>query len=59
MIQILNTTVMPIPTYHEATMAFETGIKSRKVFSTELNDVSSRSHMIFTVIIQTVNTETR
>jgi len=51
MIQIQNTTLVSIPTYHDANQAFETGIKSRKVFSTEYNDVSSRSHMIFTVII--------
>ena len=51
--------MMQIPTFADASNAFETGIKSRKVFSTELNDVSSRSHMIFTIIIQTVNVETR
>ena len=39
--------------------SFEKGIKTRKVFSTEMNDVSSRSHMIFTIIIYTVNTETK
>lgn len=57
-INIHNTTILPISTLRDALGAFERGARSRKVFSTELNDVSSRSHMIFTVVISTVNRET-
>lgn len=57
-INIHNTTILPITTLREATAAFERGAKSRKVFSTEQNDVSSRSHMIFTIVISSVNKET-
>ena len=59
MIQVLNTQILDIQSLTEAFSAFDRGIKSRKVSATELNDVSSRSHMIFTIIIQTENTETR
>lgn len=59
MIQVLNTQILDIQTLNEAVSAFDRGIKSRKISATELNDVSSRSHMIFTIIIQTENTETR
>lgn len=59
MISISNTTLIVINNYSEATSAFERGVKSRKVFSTEMNDVSSRSHLIFTMVIHTINTETR
>jgi len=59
MIQILNTTMIQITSLEEARMAFDRGIKSRKISSTEMNDESSRSHMIFTIVIQTVNMETK
>jgi hypothetical protein len=57
-INIHNTTILPITTLKEALAAFERGARSRKVFSTELNDVSSRSHMIYTIVISTINRET-
>ena len=58
MMIVHNTTIMGIPTLNEATLAFDKGIKSRKVASTDMNEQSSRSHLIFTIMIQTVNSET-
>lgn len=59
MIFIQNTTILPIINREEASQAFERGIKSRKVSQTQMNDESSRSHMVFAIIIQTINTETK
>jgi hypothetical protein len=42
----------------EALDTFNIGIKSRKTNSTEMNDTSSRSHLIFSIIIETVNNKT-
>ena len=44
--------------YKEAMKTYEIGIKNRKVFSTNSNAESSRSHLIFSIIIETVNNET-
>lgn len=58
MVQINQATILPIATEDEAFNVFTKGIKSRIVQSTEMNDVSSRSHLVFTIVIQTLNKET-
>lgn len=42
----------------EANLIYDKGLKSRKVSSTDMNDVSSRSHLVFSIIIETINNET-
>ena len=37
---------------------FDSGLRSRKVQSTEMNDLSSRSHLIFGIVIETKNNNT-
>ena len=59
MILIENATKYQLNSLREATDIFEKGIKSRKVFGTSMNQESSRSHLIFTIIVTTLNTETR
>jgi kinesin family protein 11 len=58
MMVIHNATILQIPTHSEALAVYERGAKSRKVQSTEMNEFSSRSHLIFTIMIHTVNQET-
>ena len=59
MIGIHNSTIKQIKSLEEAFSTFEFGAKSRKVSSTEMNDESSRSHLIFAIIISTLNNETK
>lgn len=35
------------------------GLKNRKVASTDMNEISSRSHLIFSIIVTTFNKETK
>ena len=59
MIVIHNATHLPLSTLNSAYQAFEKGVRTRKVSSTEMNEESSRSHMVFTVIIETIQAETK
>jgi len=46
---------MSIDNLDTATAVFKRGIKNRKVYATKMNDMSSRSHVIFTVVITVHN----
>lgn len=54
---IKNITTMSIDSLDTAMAVFHRGIKNRKVYATKMNDMSSRSHVIFTVVIQCINNE--
>ncbi len=43
----------------EAQATYDRGLRQRKTFYTDMNDLSSRSHMIFSILIETVNNETK
>ena len=58
MVYIKNVTKMSLSSKEEAERVYERALRSRKVSSTDMNDVSSRSHMIFSVVVQTINNET-
>lgn len=58
MIYVQNAKSKPLSTQEEALETFEKGITSRKTHFTEMNDHSSRSHLIFGVIIKTKNNKT-
>lgn len=45
-------------TVEDALQTFESGLKSRKVHATLMNDVSSRSHLIFGVVVTSRNCST-
>ena len=49
---------MSIETLDTAKAVFKRGIKNRKVYATKMNEQSSRSHIIFTVVITVTNNET-
>lgn len=55
MVYIQNAKHKQLTTYQEALDTFNQGLKSRKVSSTEMNDLSSRSHLIFSVVIEAQN----
>eukprot|EP00347_Sterkiella_histriomuscorum_P020786 403336463 len=56
---IENVSQMQIQSLDELYQYYNKGLKTRKVSSTKMNDMSSRSHMIFTVQIQTINEQTK
>jgi hypothetical protein len=51
-------TKVNVESVQEAMETYKTGIKSRKVFGTEMNSESSRSHLIFSIVIETINNDT-
>jgi kinesin family member C1 len=59
MVQVAGAQVVKVDSLEEASEVYEQGARARKVQATEYNEVSSRSHLIFTVIIQTFNSETK
>lgn len=52
---IENVTQITIETIEDLKSCYLKGLKTRKVSSTKMNDMSSRSHMIFTILISTFN----
>jgi hypothetical protein len=61
---ITNQVVIPgitkvnMESIHEAMRIYEKGIGGRKVSSTNMNSQSSRSHLIFSIIIEAYNNDT-
>lgn len=55
---VQNATRHPIFTAEDAKKIFDTGLNNRKTFATEMNDNSSRSHLIFSILIECVNKQT-
>eukprot|EP00754_Rhynchopus_humris_P007003 Rhum_TRINITY_DN13298_c0_g1::Rhum_TRINITY_DN13298_c0_g1_i1::g.58739::m.58739 len=45
--------------FEDLSAAFVRGQASRRVRSTKMNDVSSRSHLVFSILVETTNTETK
>jgi hypothetical protein len=48
----------PIHNADDAKKLFDLGLINRKTFKTEMNDDSSRSHLIFTIVVETTNNQT-
>ena len=58
MVYIQNARHKQLNSFQEAMETFNFGLNSRKVHSTEMNDQSSRSHLIFSVICECKNNNT-
>ncbi len=58
MVFVQNLTKVNVESMSEALETYKTGIKNRKVFSTDMNQESSRSHLIFSIVIETINNDT-
>jgi hypothetical protein len=59
MISILNVTTCQVQSIEEAFSVYKLGVSQRKTASTEMNDSSSRSHFVFSLIVHTVNLDTK
>mmetsp|Transcript_17016 Transcript_17016/g.26265 ORF Transcript_17016/g.26265 Transcript_17016/m.26265 type:complete len:107 (+) Transcript_17016:808-1128(+) len=55
MVEISNVTVKSLKSMKECNDVFEHGLKGRMVRQTKMNDESSRSHLIFSIIIESTN----
>lgn len=58
MINILNVTMHGVSSLEEARQIYQKGVQQRKTSSTAMNDTSSRSHFVFTLIAHTFNKTT-
>jgi hypothetical protein len=58
-VTVTNATVVPVRTKDEIMKVIETGLKVRKTASTEMNAASSRSHLIFSLVIETTDLQTQ
>ena len=58
MINIINVQTLPVNSLQEANEIYEYGIMQRKTAHTAMNEASSRSHFIFTIIVTTTNLST-
>lgn len=59
MVFIQNVNTFTLDSLDEARNIYSKGINTRKVSSTKMNEASSRSHMIYTLVIQSFNNETK
>lgn len=53
-----NSCVVPVSNAEETLACLQEGFKSRKVASTKMNAESSRSHLVFSVVVESVDKET-
>jgi len=58
MVFVQNAKIKQLQSIQEAMDAFNQGLRHRKVQTTEMNDVSSRSHLIYSVVIECKSTST-
>ncbi|KAF9587234.1 hypothetical protein IFM89_039542 [Coptis chinensis] len=59
MVSVENATVVPISTFEELRNIILRGSEQRHTSGTQMNDESSRSHLILSVIIQSTNLQTQ
>lgn len=57
--EVLGITRRPINCLEEALEAYRTGVAQRHTATTAMNDASSRSHLVFTLVVHSTSTETR
>lgn len=58
LISILNVTSHQVDTMSEAFDMYKSGTQARKTASTSMNEDSSRSHLVFAIIVRTTNNQT-
>ncbi|KAJ0988105.1 hypothetical protein J5N97_006461 [Dioscorea zingiberensis] len=59
MVSIENVTVLPISSYEELTTSMFRGSERRHIAGTNMNEESSRSHLILSIIIESTNLQTQ
>jgi len=58
MVVVEGANEIPLSSYEEANKIFEFGLENRKTASTNMNATSSRSHLVFSIIINSRNKQT-
>ena len=58
MISVQNTTIKPFTTLEEVQRYFNIGLQNRQTGKTMMNDTSSRSHLVFVILINSENKQT-
>ncbi|XP_039124064.1 kinesin-like protein KIN-14I isoform X2 [Dioscorea cayenensis subsp. rotundata] len=59
MVSVENVTVLPISSYEELTTVVFRGSERRHIAGTNMNEESSRSHLILSIIIESTNLQTQ
>ena len=58
-VTVTNSTIVPVASEEEIMGVIEAGLSVRKVTSTKMNVESSRSHLIFSLVIETTDLQTQ
>jgi len=59
MVVVENVTVMPISTIEELNNIIQRGSERRHISGTQMNDESSRSHLILSIVIESTNLQSQ
>lgn len=59
MVSVENITVLSISTYDELKNIIQRGSERRHVAGTQMNEESSRSHLIVSIVIESTNLQTQ
>lgn len=59
MVFVENVTTIPISTLEELRMIIERGSERRHVSGTNMNEESSRSHLVLSVVIESIDLQTQ
>ncbi|MBA0793689.1 hypothetical protein Gohar_018077, partial [Gossypium harknessii] len=59
MVAVENATVIPISTFEELKSIIQRGSERRHISGTQMNEESSRSHLILSVVIESTNLQTQ
>lgn len=59
MVTVENTTVVSISTMEELNRIIQKGSERRHTSGTQMNDESSRSHLILSVVIESINLQSQ
>lgn len=59
MVAVENVTVLSISTYEELTSIIQRGSEQRHISETQMNEESSRSHLILSIVIESTNLQTQ
>lgn len=59
MVTVENATILPISTYDDLRNIIQRGTNQRHTTETLMNEASSRSHLILSIIIESTNLQTQ
>lgn len=59
MVTVENATVIPISTYEDLKNVIQRGTDQRHTTETLMNEASSRSHLILSIVIESTNLQTQ